>query len=267
MVATNAVDMSKHGGPLTDQEAECMKAAGIKTIIVASGPGGYSLHAKQQAEMALSKDLGLEVYGYIELAYDPVQWADDVIDRVGVPIDKVERWWADMEDDRRATNWTPQQRAAYWQQSVDRMDARTNRVTGVYSGRWYWNKRMQGITQFADQGRLLWNSWYDGDPDIDGVPYGGWIPQMVAIEQFSGTTMVCGQSVDRNHIYLFPGGPPITENDLEARTAALERQMDLFNEAVTWRDDLRRVAAGPYAEMQRAHVALNAAGLIPPRET
>ena len=47
--------------------------------------------------------------------------------------------------------------------------------------------------------------------------------------------------------------------------AELKAQLDAQNEAITQRDDLRLVAAGPYKEMQDAWTLLKANGLIPER--
>jgi hypothetical protein len=54
----------------------------------------------------------------------------------------------------------------------------------------------------ARVGVPLWNAFWDGQPDVDfaSLPFGGWTPEQVALEQWSGGTHICGQFVDRNTI-------------------------------------------------------------------
>lgn len=73
-------------------------------------------------------------------------------------------------------------------------------------------------TDIADSGILLWNAYWDGDPDIDfpRLPFGGWRADEVVIEQWSGGTNVCGAFVDRNtvvrHLFERLAGTPGEEN-------------------------------------------------------
>ena len=57
MIELNCVDMSRWGGDLTADEAAAMKAEGIGTVIVASGPGGYGLMARQQGDRIPSHEI------------------------------------------------------------------------------------------------------------------------------------------------------------------------------------------------------------------
>lgn len=169
MSAPNCVDMSRWGGELIADEAACMKAAGIGTVIVASGPGNYGLFARQQAEAALAAGLRLEAYTFLEFESDPEWWVRQSLARLeGLPV---ARWWLDVEDTDHGKSWTPAQRIAYVQRALDAFAA-AGVFAHVYSGGWYWLPYMGNTDAFARQGRKLWNSWYDGDPDVDGLPYG-----------------------------------------------------------------------------------------------
>lgn len=213
----NCVDMSRWGGELTAGEAACMKAAGIATVIVASGPGGYGLLARQQAEAAVAAGLRLEAYTYLEFESDPEWWVREALGRLeGLPV---ARWWLDVEDTEHGRAWTPEARIAYVQRALDAFSA-AGVFAHIYSGGWFWRPYWGDADVFARQGRKLWNSWYDGDPDIDGLPYGGWTAADVAIEQFAGTSLVCGQSVDKNWLYFTEEGEDM---DLRARVERLER--------------------------------------------
>jgi hypothetical protein len=217
MSELNCVDMSRWGGELTAEEAAAMKAAGIATVIVASGPSGYGLMARQQGESAVAAGLRLEAYTYLEFESDPEWWVRQALARVeGLPV---ARWWLDVEDTEHGRSWTPEQRIAYVQRALDAFAA-AGLFAHVYSGGWYWRPYMANTDVLARQGRKLWNAWYDGDPDIDGLPYGGWTAAEVAIEQFEGTSLVCGQSVDKNWVYFTEEGEDM---ELRARVERLER--------------------------------------------
>ncbi len=217
MSELNCVDMSRWGGELTPEEAAAMKTAGISTVIIASGPGGYGLMARQQGEAAVAAGLRLEAYTYLEFESDPEWWVREALARLdGL---SVARWWLDVEDTEHGRSWTPEQRIAYVQRALDAFAA-AGVFAHVYSGGWYWRPYMGNTDVFARQGRKLWNAWYDGDPDIDGLPYGGWTAAEVAIEQFEGTSLVCGQSVDKNWLYFTEEGEDM---ELRARVERLER--------------------------------------------
>jgi hypothetical protein len=217
MSGLNCVDMSRWGGDLSADEAACLREAGIGTVIVASGPGGYGLMARQQAGAAVAAGLRLEAYTFLEFESDPEWWVGEALARLdGLPV---ARWWLDVEDVDHGRTWTPEQRIAYVQRALDAFAA-AGVFAHVYSGGWYWRVQMGNTDAFARQGRKLRNSWYDGDPDIDGLPYGGWTAADVAIEQFDGTTVACGQSVDKNWLYFTEEGEDM---ELRARVERLER--------------------------------------------
>lgn len=217
MSELNCVDMSRWGGELTAEEAAAMKAEGIATVIVASGPGGYGLMARQQAEAALGAGLRLEAYTFLEFESDPEWWVGEALARLeSLPV---ARWWLDVEDTEHGRDWSPDQRIAYVQRALDAFAA-AGVFAHVYSGGWFWRPYMGDTDVFARQGRKLWNSWYDGDPDVDGLPYGGWTAAVVAIEQFEGTSLVCGQSVDKNWLYFTEEGDDM---ELRARVERIER--------------------------------------------
>jgi hypothetical protein len=68
----------------------------------------------------------------------------------------------------------------------------------IYTGRWWWVGHFGNPTDFKHL--PLWHSYYDKDPDVDypRMQYGGWTLENLIGEQFQGTTIVAGQSVDKN---------------------------------------------------------------------
>lgn len=202
----NCVDMSRWGGELTLDEARDMILSGVRSLIVATGPGGYGQMAYQQAKTWV--DAGgeiLEAYTFLEWGRDPIAWCEVAYGRLGNLSDRVDRWWVDVEDVDHPPPQTIAQRNNYVARGVETLDALTRKVTGIYSARWYWPDPVRGMGDSqAFRHRPLWNSWYDGAKDIDGLPYGGWTPASVAIEQYQGTTTFAGQSVDLNWMYIAP---------------------------------------------------------------
>lgn len=218
----NCIDMSKWGGDFTAAEAACCAAAGVRTVIIGTGPGGYSTNVLLQADDVVAAGLRLEAYTFLEWGFDERAWIDAGWEALGAFRPHVRRIWIDVEDTSPGPKMA--ERAAYVWSAVARARERYGVEVGIYSGGWYWRPQMADTAAFAHL--PLWNSYYDGDPDIDGLPYGGWSAATVAIEQFQGTTDLCGQSVDLNWLRRLPAGESESEEDdmeLRARVERLER--------------------------------------------
>lgn len=202
------VDMSKWGGPLTADEATCLLLNGVQVAIIGSGPGNYGQYTEQQASAALAAGMAVEGYTFLEWGYTADIWVRTAIQRFGAI--RPARLWIDVEDTAISP---PLDWESYVLTALDEVRAH-GIETGIYTGRWYWVGHLHDSRSFAAE--KLWNSWYDGDPDIDGLPYGGWTEASVAIEQYQGTTELCGQSVDLNAIY--------EEGDM-----TIQQQLDAIN--------------------------------------
>lgn len=267
MFAPNWLDMSNWGGPLTDVEAQAMKAAGIGGICVGTGPGNYGLHSSQQLTAAKAASMWGEAYHYLEyadpttmVAREPRQWIRDGIDALHGqnPV----RGWLNIE---QPLQWgTLDDRINFIDLAFEVADAFYPSV-GICTGAWYWNdpKYMAGSTHYAS--RSLWNAWYDNDPVIDGLPYGGMTVASVAVEQFAGTQDFLGQSVDLNWCYTVPvgvGGVAPKPTDPLQR---MQQQLDEINAALVGRLQLMRIASGTdstdYESMQRLLALAKTAGL------
>lgn len=213
----NSVDMSKWGGPLTLQQALDMWAMGITNIKVGdgfAGVGGAGQYARQQADnwLCVSKDATLDAYIYLYMGGDPrVQVRQAIQTLQGYPV---RRWWLDAEDQE-----SPE--LDYWQRIHFLQDCLAelgDRPAGIYTGRWWWVPMMANATAFAHL--PLWNSWYDNDPDEDGLPYGGW--EHAAVEQYGDTQLIAGHSVDVNYDSTLDEEEGLSVED-KARLDRLER--------------------------------------------
>lgn len=174
------MDASNYTGPLTDQGCHELLAAGIQGVIVqaVTGLDGHS-YTRQQLSACVAN--GLRIQGYVYCNH-----GQSVASRLpmydGFPVETI---WLDVE----ASGLT--------KANVNRDFALIDTFlgdgdpAGCYSGHWYFQQ--QGwlkYTKWADEGRALWNSAYDGiaDPDVGFVPYGGW--QQCAVKQYRGTSSI-----------------------------------------------------------------------------
>lgn len=262
----NAVDMSRWGGELTATEAAALRDAGIKLVIVGTGnPAGAGQWARQQAQAALDAGMAVDAYIYLYFAGDPRNQVRDALDTLaGLQI---RRWWLDAED-VESEELTPQQRQAFLSNAVVTVEHLSDAPVGIYTGGWWWRPNMADSAAF---GLLpLWNSWYDGDPDIDGLPYGGWTADDVAIEQYQGTTVLCGQSVDLNWARDIDAGDEDMTPKERTRLENLERLLggaaNVAQQAADGDDlwagyvDVRQRLAAAENDVARAHERVDRIG-------
>jgi hypothetical protein len=105
----------------------------------------------------------------------------------------------------------------------------------IYTNLNTWVHKLGDPHDFTDC--QLWNAWWDEDPDrdFDAHPYGGWRPNQVIAEQYSGGHQVAGVYADRDVFYLtraqLLGQPTAAIVDaatglLTLRIAILERGID-----------------------------------------
>ena len=109
----------------------------------------------------------------------------------------------------------------------------------LYSGKWFWDSMPNPLDPgWRLQFPLLWNAYYDNDPDVDfpAAPYGLWSVDALAMEQYVGTTDIDGVQVDLNSINFeqFMGmeddmaDPEVIRllTSIDGRLAALNTSMD-----------------------------------------
>ncbi len=189
----NAVDMSTYGGEFTATEARCMADAGVKLVVAGSGhPNSLGRWTEQQAGAALDANMVLDGYRWLNLNEPIVPQMDNAFASFGQHLASVRMFWIDAED----TSMPGMGPAEVLDAIGDAVDYCLQRdvAHGLYTGRWWWVPQTANSDIFSHL--PLWNAYYDGDPDEDGLPYGGW--EHSAIEQYQGTTDLCGQSVDYN---------------------------------------------------------------------
>lgn len=237
----NCVDMSRWGGELTREEALALWDLGVRHIIVGTGdPGGAGLWAKQQAQMWVKTNgaRGGTVDAYIYLVFAVSATAQVTAALTTLYGVGVRMWWLDAEDP--AAPKDPAANAAFLRACLTVLGA-TRRV-GIYTGRWWWGPWMGPTTEFASF--ELWNSFYDANPDESGLPYGGW--EHSAIEQYQGTTVLAGQSVDLNYAKNLEEDA-VTREEYLALVAAQEDAL-----LARWAGSEQRDASPPYAVFSRA---------------
>lgn len=149
-----------------------LKAAGVVGIIIqaVTGLDGKS-YTRQQLAMAVAH--GFRVQGYLF----PGSVAAKLRLFDGAPIENL---WLDVE--------LPITETAV-NQALALCDAYLGGVTGIYSGKWFFDS--QGWShQGLWAGRPLWDSHYDGlaVTQADFTPYGGWTTP--AVKQYAGTSSI-----------------------------------------------------------------------------
>lgn len=244
-----ALDMSKWGGDFTYEEAECAKESGVDTVILATGPGGYSSAFQIQVDDAIEVGLNIEAYTFLEWQSNPEWWIQQAVSRMGAWKPYIRRFWIDVEDIKHTPPPSLTGRIDYVQRAFDEAERLLSDIQiGLYTGGWYWRRSDQMANTTAFRDRLLWNSFYDGDPDIDGLPYGGWTTASVAVEQYTGTVYVCGQSVDTNYIYI----PAKQEEKNEDEDMADTR----LRQVLAWRHAVKQYAHGLLVEANDVDAAV-----------
>lgn len=213
---------------LSTLDPECFRENGVTGVIC----GVFSrTDAPNQMRVAAQRcrDAGLTIHGFYGLIYfgspfgemRDVRWAIQLALEFGV-----QRVWLDCETDGLENGFTdahvPSQgeRVAAIRRAVA-MVREAGLSPGIYSGSWWWPHGTGDSTEFSDL--PLWNSYYDQDPDIDGLPYGGWTT--AAVEQYSSTIFLCGRARDHNHIYE-------SEDDMTQEQAA---KLDAIYDALVGR--------------------------------
>ena len=132
----------------------------------------------------------LDGYRWLNLNEPIVPQMDNAFASMGRHVDRVRMWWIDCEDESLG----PMGPAEVVDAIGDAVEycERDGVGHGIYTGGWWWIPRTGDSDTFAHL--TLWNADYRAAEHH--LPYGGWTES--AMWQFEGTTMVCGQSVDRN---------------------------------------------------------------------
>lgn len=182
-------DLSNYTGPLDPAGCDDLKQAGYVGIIVQAITGlNNKSWTWQQLSTAVAQ--GLRIAGYV-WAFKSIDVASRLRMYDGF---RLESLWLDVEGDSYVGYPTVK--------SINRdlalCDAYMKGRTGIYSGKWFFDLMgWSGSNRWAD--RLLWDSDYDGVPDVDHgfTPYGGWTSR--AIKQFAGTSAIGQvQQIDLN---------------------------------------------------------------------
>ena len=223
------VDMGNQSGLLAVDEGRAMVDAGFTRAVIGTGPAPYDLHSEQQISTCAEVGIGVEAYTYLEWRYDPREWARAALRGAGEHVDAVERWWVDIEDN------SVRMRGLSLSDKLDYVDACLDEFqkfgvfAHIYTGGWFWLPYMGNTDRYARQGRLLWESNFDGVPNINSWPGCPWAMEQIAGTQYTGTVIVGGQSVDSNAWYVLPdnraGGIVDMAGlaELEQKVARLER--------------------------------------------
>ena len=194
---------------LDEAEAKRLRAAGVQVWAQCLWDGGKQ-PAPRVTNLRTALCNGFIIAGYISVtsSRNGVYHVD--CGRAGVPQDiwnTLALVFIDVELDdipngivREAVNET----------------ARLGKRPSIYTSYNAWVNKQGNPKTFTDC--LLWNALWDEHPDIDfpDLPYGGWKPEQVVAEQWSGGQYVEGVFVDRDSFVrelLLPQEDTMSEAD------------------------------------------------------
>jgi len=192
---TLALDISNYTGPITQEQVNGWRDAGVGLVIVQAvdPPAAYPAGCTRQ-QLETLRDANMPAEAYVFFWFDA---SPDHIDRAlslleGLPIRRV---WLDVED-IGAKSYNQATTEAKVADALQRCDTWSQQQglpqAGIYTGKWYWEATdyMGNTSSFSD--RELWDANYDFTPDATSGfrPYGGWtgcsIKQHIGSSEFVG---------------------------------------------------------------------------------
>jgi hypothetical protein len=154
------------------------------------------------------KPAGFDVQAYVWL------WFTSGVDDINRKLDLIEGkgvWavWLDVEDietvgPTRDSNELRRRADIVWQ-CLNAIWSR-GYATGIYTGKWYWDAYMGGMTEFADAGVRLWAAQYGDYSFEDFISFGGWTLDQLDMLQYAAREEgdgIMGAAVDFD-LYRLP---------------------------------------------------------------
>lgn len=205
-MTVQGIDISNFQGEITPALAGTWAAAGVQHVVVRASLERQAMRDLARRQMVACKDAGLSIsgYGWYYQSVDPADWAQQTLDAYG-DLGLV-RVWIDCEETAdvgrpgEIANWL-----YAWFQTLEA----AGMPTGTYTGQWWWDQYMPGVTTSATV-RPLWNALYDRVMDLNvWTPYGGWAAP--SAKQYADDGMVGGMKLDMDifdeSVVSAAGGP------------------------------------------------------------
>ena len=182
-----AFDCSNWTGEISFGQVLGARAAGFTRAIVniIDPPRAYPASTwRSQVTSLLALGVEVEAYVYLYLRGDAPGQVKWVCDNLRPLEGKVRRLWLDIED-VEDSSLTTEQRVAAVRLSVEAAQ-REGYEVGIYTGAWWWNAYMPGVTEFSVL--PLWPAYWDAQQTLDFVPFGGW--NQAVMKQYAGTSTI-----------------------------------------------------------------------------
>lgn len=183
---------------LTIKEATCLQRKGIKIFVqalTALPRTGIHQPPHRITNLETAYYGGLATAGYLLIGPGMTGWQAVTEARRGIPIDVWKRLKFVAVDVEVVGILDTEILAAL--KEIERL----GRTAIVYTSWNAWNTmvRPRNSTLISNKGYGLWNASWDNRQGIDyRLSFGGWSSRDVVGEQWSGGTVICGQSVDQN---------------------------------------------------------------------
>lgn len=194
---TKALDLSFSAQDLTTEWCAARIAEGYELLIVDLWTARLAIpHADRALRLWREAGGRTQAYFAVNGSRQPAFHVTKAVMAAGDEWKHLERVWVDVEVEGTLVE---QIRGAL------ALVREAGKETGIYSAHWFWVGHLGNPTDFADE--TLWNAFYDQDPDLDfdNLPFGGWTPDKVLMEQFQGTTNIEGIEVDLNVEFVDTG--------------------------------------------------------------
>lgn len=231
-----ARDVSNFTIELTADIATQWRADDVGLVLIQAFPESYQQYAEQQRQVEWAVQNGFPFDHYIyDYLGDPT-WLSAALDGIDAQGNRPRMVWLDEEDVETEEGWTPAQRDAAIDESVNTVIYRDLEV-GIYTGAWWWNPRV-GSNSCSEL--KLWTAQYDGIADATVfTSFGGWTS--CAIKQYAGS-QPDGTDLD---VLSTEEAEAVTGN-CDTYKAAIERAVNRIQIELD-----RKTAAGKAAPLRR----------------
>jgi hypothetical protein len=264
---TNCCDLSKYTEPRDPAALQRLKDAGVQLAIIQAHPDGYGRPSSLQlfrSAAAVGMPWDAYIYGYCAFP----DWTEGALQTLDLAVGeglRPLRVWYDIEDvNAPAQRMSVDQRVAAYNRDLAKIDKWSADHglprPGVYSGGWYFAQYLPGVTAWAD--RDLWDSDYDGVPDVDHGfrPYGGWTAR--AIKQHVGTSTLAGVGgLDQNALSAAELQRVLQGEEVDVPVP--QKYIEKFGEGITWEgvaDNLEGIIGQVMQERDELQAQLDAGG-------
>lgn len=189
----HALDFSSGARDITASWARKRKEEGV-TLMVSQLWGGWSHNSHAERALTICKQEGLDIAGYVYLSdqYRGNFHVQAGKEAAGSTWDSLAFVAIDVEYHQGAIP------DLMIKEALEEVEKTQTPI--IYTAQWYWDAYRMSSTSFSEY--PCWSAFYDGVPELDVRPYGGW--STFIGKQYKGTTDIDGIACDLNVFRSLP---------------------------------------------------------------